>query len=298
VTQAAARRELEDFRAAINHRRNEGLCSQVVSVGLPPKSEPRDAWLTRAEAARILWAAWRARQVMRDQRTLRDVGKHVARFVLVGLYTGTRHAAIVGAAFTPAIGRGHVDLERGVFHRRAKGAKETKKRQPPAKIPPRLLANLRRWHRLGIAQHAVVEWNGKPVKSVRKGFGTAVKAAGVSKPVTPHVLRHTAASWMMANGANLWEAAGFLGMTVEMLERVRPSSSRLPGRSRKGCIGVTGTGPGQIHRERIATIGFEGHEKRRFFKEGAMRHSVRDEGVAGSNPATPIIFPVAPIAFA
>ena len=72
---------------------------------------------------------------MRDQRTLRDVGKHAARFVLVGLYTGTRHAAIVGAAFTPAIGRGHVDLERGAFHRRAKGAKETEARQPPAKIP-------------------------------------------------------------------------------------------------------------------------------------------------------------------
>src|SRR5262249_20304697 len=146
-----------------------------------------DVWLTRSEAARIIWAAWRAKQVMRDRLTKRDVGKHIARFLLVGLYTGSRHAAIVGAAFTPAIGGGHVDLERGVFYRRAQGAKLTKKRQPPVRLPARLLAHLRRWHRLGIAQHAVVEWNGKPVKSVRKAFRAAVRAAGVGKHVTPHM---------------------------------------------------------------------------------------------------------------
>jgi hypothetical protein len=36
--------------------------------------------------------------------------------------------------------------------------------------------------------------------------------------ITPHVLRHTAATWAMQNGADLWQAAGFLGMTVEMLQ--------------------------------------------------------------------------------
>ena len=56
-----------------------------------------------------------ASKSLRDKTTKRDVGKHIARFILVGLYTGTRHAAICGAAFHPAIGRGHVDLERGVF---------------------------------------------------------------------------------------------------------------------------------------------------------------------------------------
>src|SRR5215831_8336899 len=66
VGEAAARRELEDLRAAINHHRKEGLCSEIVSVTLPEKPLPRDAWLTRSEAAQLLWAAWRARQVMRD----------------------------------------------------------------------------------------------------------------------------------------------------------------------------------------------------------------------------------------
>ena len=38
VTEAAARRELEDLRAAINHHRREGLCSEIVSVVLPEKA--------------------------------------------------------------------------------------------------------------------------------------------------------------------------------------------------------------------------------------------------------------------
>ena len=67
----------------------------------------------------------------------------------------------------------------------------------------------------------MVEWNGKPVRSVRKAFATAVKAAGLDRlGITPHVLRHTAATWAMQGGGDLWQIAGFLGMTVEVLERV------------------------------------------------------------------------------
>jgi integrase len=82
-----------------------------------------------------------------------------------------------------------------------------------------LLAHMRRWKRLGVSQRAVVEWNGKPVQSVRKGFQAAVRAAGLDASVTPHVLRHTCATWLMQQGVNLWDAAGFLGMTVQQLEQ-------------------------------------------------------------------------------
>lgn len=219
VTAAAARRELEDLRAAINHHRREGLCSEIVSVALPARNEARERWLTRSEAARLLWAAWRAKQVMRDNETRRAVGRNVARFILLGLYTGTRSSAICGAALMPTIGRGFVDLDQGVFYRRAIGQRQTKKRQPPVKLPPRLLAHMRRWARLGLARKSVVEWNNKPVKSVRKGFEAAVRGAGLGSDVTPHILRHTCATWLMQKGVNLWDAAGFLGMTVQQLEQ-------------------------------------------------------------------------------
>ena len=243
VTKGAARRELEDLRSAINHHRKEGLCSEIVSVALPEKAAPRDVWLTRSEAARLIRAAWLAKQVMRDKVTQREVGKHIARFILVGLYTGTRHAAICGATFHPAIGRGHVDLDRGVFYRRAQGARQTKKRQPPVRLPDRLLAHLRRWQRLGMATHAIVEWNGEPVRSVRKGFAAAVKGARLDQQVTPHVLRHTAATWAMQNGADLWQAAGFLGMTVQMLED--RYGHHHPDFQRQAADAVTSRTPGQ-----------------------------------------------------
>jgi hypothetical protein len=35
--------------------------------------------------------------------------------------------------------------------------------------------------------------------------------------VTPHTLRHTAATWLMQRGAPMWEAAGFLGMSEKAL---------------------------------------------------------------------------------
>ncbi|WP_441256050.1 tyrosine-type recombinase/integrase [Tardiphaga sp. 285_C5_N1_2] len=220
VTAAGARRELEDLRSAINYHRNEGLCSEIVGVALPEKSAPSEDWLTRSEAARLIWAAWRAKQKFGECITDRDVGRHVARFILVGVYTGTRHAAICSAAFTPAVGRGHIDTASGVFYRRRQGARQTNKRQPPVRLPSRLLAHLRRWERLGIAKHAVVEWNGKPVVSVRKSFAAAATAAKIDRHITPHICRHTAATWAMQRGANVWDAAGWLGMSPELLERV------------------------------------------------------------------------------
>ncbi|MEK1852405.1 MAG: tyrosine-type recombinase/integrase, partial [Phyllobacterium sp.] len=59
--------------------------------------------------------------------------------------------------------------------------------------------------------------NGKPVISVKKSFRAACEAAGLGEDVMPHILRHTAATWLMQSGTDIWQAAGFLGMTVETL---------------------------------------------------------------------------------
>ncbi len=226
---SSARRDLEDLRAAINLHTREGRHRGKVHVVLPAKQTARTRWLTRSEVASLAWAAWRARETQTVHRgsrlnelvaTERRPLQHIARFVLMAVYTGTRSGAITSASISRGIGRSFVDLERGIYYRLAEGQRETKKRQPPVPLPPRLLAHLRRWAAKGIIRDAVIEWNGAPVGSVKTGFASAVRLAGLGDDVTPHTLRHTAATWLMQAAVDKWEAAGFLGMSVEMLDRV------------------------------------------------------------------------------
>ncbi|ARQ00092.1 tyrosine-type recombinase/integrase [Pseudorhodoplanes sinuspersici] len=223
--EGGSRRDLEDFRAAIRHHQSEGYHRENVKVALPAKGEARDRWFERSEAAHLLWTCWRHREIQTIHRGPRKGQKvetdkrplrHLARFIIIGLRMGNRAATIASASPIKGDGRSFVDLDRGVFYRLPQGKKETNKRQPPAPIPPRLLAHMRRWVRKGIAVNHFVEWNGKPVKSVKTSFKTAVKLARIEH-ASPHTLRHTAATWLMQNGAPMWEAAGFLGMSEKTL---------------------------------------------------------------------------------
>jgi integrase len=223
-----ARADLETLRAAINHHAKENLHYGLVRVTLPQKGLPRDRWLTRSEAAKLIWACWRYREqqtvhrgrekgslISTDKRPLR----HLARFILIGLYTGTRASAIASASPYPQEGHSYIDLEQGIFYRQAIGRRATNKRQTPAPIPPRLLARTRRWVRRGVVTSHFVEWQGAPVKSVKTGFRHGVELAGLWGKVTPHTLWHTAATWLMQRGVPIWQAAGYLGISAEVLER-------------------------------------------------------------------------------
>ncbi len=52
---------------------------------------------------------------------------------------------------------------------------------------------------------------------MRTGWESARDEAGLDDEVIRHTLRHTAATWLMQAGTNPWEAAGYLGMSVETL---------------------------------------------------------------------------------
>jgi integrase len=224
-----ARRDLEDLRAAVNYHAKENLHHAVIHIPLPEKGAARERWLTRSEAARLIWTCYRYRETQtvhcgekKGQRieTEKRPLRHLARFLLIGLYTGTRAGAIATASPHRNQGHSFVDLERGIFYRLAQGNRITKKRQPTIPLPPRLLGHMRRWVKHGLVKSHFVEWNGSAVISVKTGFKTAVRLAGLSLDggnVTPHTLRHTAATWLMQRGVDLWQAAGYLGMSVQVL---------------------------------------------------------------------------------
>lgn len=204
-TKSGARKDLELLRAAIRYwHRHHGPLATVPAITLPAKELPRERWLTRSEAARLLWAARRT--------------EHLRRFILLGLYTGSRSKNILALRWE------QIDLSSGVMRRRAEGDREApRKRAPPVRLGRRLVSHLRRWRlrddRDGMG--CVIHHEGRPVARVNKANGSFKRAARISglSAVTPHTLRHTAATWLMQRGVSIWEAAGFLGMSPEVLTK-------------------------------------------------------------------------------
>ncbi|WP_083754540.1 tyrosine-type recombinase/integrase [Bradyrhizobium murdochi] len=105
------------------------------------------------------------------------------------------------------------------FVKRMAPRRATNKRQPTVPLPDRLLVHMRRWDDKKIIANHFVEWQGASVKSVKNGFARAVEVAKLDLSdgnVTPHTLRHTAATWPMQLGTAPWESAGYLGMSVKV----------------------------------------------------------------------------------
>lgn len=197
-TPAAARRDLEVLGAALRwwHKHRQALPS-VPSLVMPPRSEPRDRWLSRDEAARLLWAARHT--------------EHLKRFILLGLYTGSRSGAILSLEWD------WIDLERGVMRRRARGQAETStKRTPPVRLGRKILGFLRRWKQG--SEGLVVHYRGRRLQELGSSWITACEKAGL-KDISPHTLRHTRATWLMQAGVDLWQAAGHLGMSPGVLQK-------------------------------------------------------------------------------
>jgi integrase len=56
----------------------------------------------------------------------------------------------------------------------------------------------------------VIEWAGRPVKSVKRGLRVAAQRAGLEH-VSPHMLRHSAAVHLAEEGVGMEEIAQMLG---------------------------------------------------------------------------------------
>jgi integrase len=196
------RRELGVLRAAINNAFRNGRITRPVPVELPERPEPRDRWLTRNEAARLI----------RTARTP-HARLYMPLFILIGLYTGRRKEAILSLRWP------QVNLEARTLSFEVSGRRRTNKKRGIIPISPRLLPHLRRARKRGTDLGYVLHKDGERIGDIKKGFAAACKRAGIGG-VSPHTLKHTAATWLMQAGTDPWQAAGFLSTSVETLIRV------------------------------------------------------------------------------
>lgn len=192
VKPATIARELTVLRAALRHAVKMGRLPAAPIIEVPPQAPPRDRWLTRKEATKLLTACHLP---------------HLRLFVLLALNTGARRGAILGLTW------GQVDLKNARIDFNPPGRVQTAKRRPVVPINRPLLAALRAAKKAAKTDH-VIEYQGESLKGIRRAFKDACKVAKL-KGVTPHTLRHTAATWMAQSGVPLTEIAGILGQSIQ-----------------------------------------------------------------------------------
>ncbi len=154
----------------------------------PPTPPPRERYITREEHQRLLDAAELP---------------HLKLFILLAWSTAAR----AGALFELTWDR--VDFERRQI-RLAKGEGRRKGRAT-VRMTDRAYEALKAAYEARTSEF-VVEWGGKPVKSVKRGFAEAARKAGLAN-ISPHVLRHSAAVALCEAGVPITEVAQILGHT-------------------------------------------------------------------------------------
>ncbi len=133
--------------------------------------------------------------------TLAQERPHIFIFSMIMLNTLARPVAVLD------LKRAQVDPEDGIIDLNPKGRKQTKKYRPIVPITDTLLPFLA----CEDSQRHFVLWQGKPVKSVKKGFAETVQDAKLSPEITPYSLRHTMATELRRQGVPPWEVEGMLG---------------------------------------------------------------------------------------
>ena len=199
-TGGGARRDLQDLAAAIGHHSKEGLHRGLVRVALPPKGKSRQRWLTRDEAARLLWTCWRTPEVQEGNPTGKRPLRHLARFLLLGIYTGSRPGrSLTRRGVKPPAGR--IDTANGASSSRGRRGRN----QPNDSRPSGWRRDCSPTCAVGNASTPqaatfLVEYKGAPVVSIKTAMASACRTAGIEGDVTGYTLRHTAASWLVARG--------------------------------------------------------------------------------------------------
>lgn len=195
--------ELGRLRSAVNWAAKAQIIPAAPHVWVPTKPSGKDRVLSRDEVVALIDGA---------------STPHVRLFVMLALATAGRSAALLSLTWD------RVDFEkRSVDLRPPKQRLNTLTKRA---MKNRGVVHMNDWLRAALSEAKagrltdhVIEWSGWPVKCIRNGFTASVRRAGLGRDVTPHTLRHTAATWMAEAGHDMELIARLLGHTNPSVTR-------------------------------------------------------------------------------
>lgn len=169
--------ELNRLATVISFGRKRRLITEDVTIWKPAQGKAVNRWLTPEEAGRLLDAC---------------AEPHLKTFVTLALCTGARKSAIIELTWDRVdFVNGTIDYNETEFDPLSKAHKKGRAIVP---MSPGVRALLRQAKENALSNY-VIEYGGARVSQIRRSFTTAVRLAGLGADVTPHVLRHTAATW-------------------------------------------------------------------------------------------------------
>ncbi|MDP9127153.1 MAG: tyrosine-type recombinase/integrase [Pseudomonadota bacterium] len=194
VSNGTILRRLGVLKTALSYAEGNRWIERQPPFIMPVKQPaPRDLWYTRDQVNLLLEKA---------------KSPHLRLFIMLGVATAARSAAILELNWS------QVDFAAGIINF---GRGHGNKRR--AIVPMNVDLREALFNAKELAQTAnVIEFKGKTVRSIKKSFAKLCKENSIEG--SPHILRHTAATWLVMDGVPLSEVARLLGDSERTVEKV------------------------------------------------------------------------------
>jgi integrase len=199
VGEPTVSKELRSLRAALKWAHSEQSIEREPKFKIElSNGESREHWITQDEARKLVDSA----------------APHLALFIIIALGTAKRREAILSLTWD------QVKLHLPGHETIDFGDDIGNKRRGLTAIAgiPRLVAALRAAKEAATSPY-VIEYKGERVKDVKTAMAAACRRAGVAD-VSPHVLKHTAITWMVQGRMSFEQIAKFTKTSRDMIERV------------------------------------------------------------------------------
>ncbi|CAI9122018.1 tyrosine-type recombinase/integrase [Brytella acorum] len=199
VSPGTLRREFNVLRASLRRAWKDGFLMRPPEIEVPRDSAPRDRYLTKTEARKLLDAC---------------ETPHVRTFMAIAIYTGARKGSILALTWD------RVHWQTGLIDFQEPGRILTAKKRAVVPMTRALRAEMEEAFKLSAGDY-VIHWHGKPIPTgLRWSFKKACERAGLTWRPTPHHLKHSVASWLAMDGVPIDQAADWLATDPVTLRRV------------------------------------------------------------------------------